>query len=163
VNNIEEAPARTTEQDLTSWEHFESFVRVLDDPDRDRSDEIWFRGQSDAQWPLYTTLERRSKKITAVRDYLRVISEIKPTVETFTGIDFQLPSLEKMDKHCREYDRFDSFLFKSAKYMAQLRHGGFPSPLLDWTNSPYVAAYFAFSRAQGNGANLELWSDHQDP
>ena len=32
-------------------------------------------------------------------------------------------------------------------FMGFLRHHGFPSPLLDWSKSPYVAAFFAFAEA----------------
>lgn len=31
-------------------------------------------------------------------------------------------------------------------FMTRLRHHGFPSPLLDWPQSPYIAAFFAFNK-----------------
>jgi hypothetical protein len=76
----------TTEVRLNSWEEFIGHVSSFDDPQRSLWDEVWFRGQADARWPLYTTLERRSQKIRRVHAYLRLIAEIKPAIEVFTGI-----------------------------------------------------------------------------
>lgn len=33
------------------------------------------------------------------------------------------------------------------EYLVYLRHHSFPSPLLDWTDSPYIGAFFAFDQA----------------
>lgn len=142
---------RTTEQQLGSWEEFQQFAATFEDPTRRQWDEVWFRGQSDARWPLYTSLERRSTKTRAVADYLNLISEIKPAIETFTSGQFTMPHRFELEQATRQYDLFDQKLRECATYMAHLRHGGFPSPLLDWTHSPYVAAYFAFHRARHDG------------
>src|SRR4029077_16905043 len=138
---------RTTEFGLSCWEEFEEKASAFDDPNRKLWDEVWFRGQADAQWALLTTLERRSKRVSTVSMYLNLISELKPAIETFTGAEFQMPKRSEIEERCRQYDLFHWFLLDAVTYMAHLRHGAFPSPLLDWTGSPYVAAYFAFSRA----------------
>ena len=108
----ENAKPRTTELRLTCWEEFEEKAATFDDPNRKLWDEVWFRGQADARWALETTLERRSK-VTEVGAYLRLISSIKPAVETFTGLEFKMPEFGELEKRCREYDRFQFFLFES--------------------------------------------------
>ena len=68
MTNIEDGPSpeeeergtRTTIIRTASWEDFEAEIKKFEDPTRKLWDEVWFRGQSDATWPLLTTLERRS-------------------------------------------------------------------------------------------------------
>jgi hypothetical protein len=154
---------RTTEVRLSCWEEFEERASAFDDPKRKLWDEVWFRGQADAQWPLLTTLERRFKKVSTVAMYLSLITEIKPAIETFTGAEFQMPKRPEIEERCRQYDLFHLFLFDLITYMAHLRHGAFPSPLLDWTGSPYVAAYFAFSRAKQNDGEVAIFAYRERP
>jgi hypothetical protein len=151
VMEDDEPQPRTSELRLSNWEEFLDRVAAFEDPNRKPWDEVWFRGQSQAIWPLDTSLERRWKKTPAVADYLNLISEILPAIETFTGGQFSMPQRPETEKICREYDLFDQALRQQATYLAHLRHGGFPSPLLDWTASPYVAAYFAFHNARHEG------------
>jgi hypothetical protein len=148
----DEPISHTTVWQLKSWEEFQERVGTFEDADRKLWDEVWFRGQADAKWGLDTTLERRSKKIRTVEAYFKIMAGIKSAIETFTDTDVQMPTSADVEKVFRKYGgfEFESALRDSASYMVHLRHGGFPSPLLDWTHSPYVAAYFAFSRARNN-------------
>jgi FRG domain len=112
-------------------------VETLEVAARKPWDEYWFRGQGDATWKLRTTLERRSEKISVVSKYLNLISEIRPAIETFTGLVFDFPKAMQVEEMCREYDRFEYWFREFATYLAHLRHCGFPSPLLDWSIAPH--------------------------
>ena len=137
---------------MESWEQFQAYVeRLENNSNRKIWDEVWFRGQSDVEWKLQTTLERRTQRVRAVNTYFSLTSEIKPAIETFTGANFNFPNWTEINIKCHQYDRFEFWLREATTYLAHLRHCGFPSPLLDWSKSPYVAAYFAFAHAKRDG------------
>jgi hypothetical protein len=149
------------EIELNSWREFEQKIEQI--RTKHRSDEklisrLLYRGQSDATWGLKTTLERHKNTETSFQEYLKIISYLQPEIETFTQNHWETPEYERIARAFAKYESFhmSPVLYEVYGYMAHLRHNGFPSPLLDWTRSARVAAYFAFSDAT-NSERVSLY------
>jgi len=136
---------------VPSWDDFEQQLRTLSElhgvpinyGDTHLSPYL-YRGQADSGWRLKTTLERSEFGNLSLSAYYRLICTAKPQIESATGREWDVLNV---DKYCAWLDRcLHPFVATPPgyEYMAYLRHHGFPSPLLDWTRSPYVAVYFAF-------------------
>lgn len=125
---------------VDTWKQCEQRLLQIETENSNSPSGVWFRGLSKARWCLTTTLERRGVCAYPVADYWRLMLRIKPEVETFTGMTWEVPEWSEpnrqFDEHFRRSPAFG--------FMAHLRHHGFPSPLLDWSRSPYIAAYFSF-------------------
>jgi hypothetical protein len=106
-----------------------------------------FRGQADASWRLNTTLERHAPDFLKVRDYYRAMHGAKDQIESLTGERWDIPAPREYDDCLASKDGFGTLDFPAYAFMVYLRHHGFPSPLLDWSQSPYIAAFFAFREA----------------
>lgn len=110
---------------LVTWDRYKSMVRQLA-----RNHAYYYcRGHVNENWKLQTSFHR-SATLTGIslEDYRKtVIPELHYHIcaQTNEIINLQNP------------EEFGAFL-------ALLQHHGFPTPLLDWTLSPYIAAYFAF-------------------
>ncbi len=110
---------------------------------------LLFRGQSNSKWGLVTTLERATGGVpVALGDYYRKILCCLPQLEAFTDKRWVVPSLDQYEKAYTTFDRLRGFsqIQEEFELMVFLRHHGFPSPLLDWTRSPNIAAMFAFEK-----------------
>ncbi len=126
------------------WQRFEQWLEELRTTvGQKAASRLLFRGQGNSKWPLETTLERAGQKNMSVADYYTLITAMGPEVDAFTTVSSPAydPTLRKGFSGLESFfepDRFPSGL--QYEYMAYLRHHGFPSPLLDWSRSPYVAA-----------------------
>jgi hypothetical protein len=79
-----------------------------------------------------------------------------PAVQSLTGKDWAELKWEEISSWGKEYD--DTMKPPPGyAYLVYLRHHGFPSPLLDWSRSRYVAAFFAF-RHQLQGKRVAIYA-----
>jgi len=126
----------STPGDLLSWQDFRSWIQGL--PSGSNSPWI-FRGQRNSAWRLASHFHRHP---AGRRDVIRFAQEDLPHLQSAigkaTGRGYRFNVREE---------------YESLLSIAQ--HHGYPTPLLDWTESPHVAAYFALPHREA--AKTEHW------
>lgn len=152
---------------MVSEEEFEAYVRELRrkySSTHDNASPLLFRGQGDAAWPLRTTLERAGHEKMSFTAYYQAISRLSTEIETITNTSWELPHYPDIDRLLRDYDGLTVPLPTPVyRYMLYLRHHGFPSPLLDWSRSPHVAAYFAFRHSAKSTKKVSIYAFSEMP
>ncbi len=147
------------EINLDNWAAFEEQLQKLENErlQQKSKSNFLYRGQAvfgDCSSNLLSTLERYWQERMSLKEYHRLISVVKPQIESFTGGNWNILSypdginkwLEVNGTSLPQAFGCSPEFQETYSYMAYLRHYGFPSPMIDWTSSPYVAAYFAFRR-----------------
>jgi hypothetical protein len=147
------------EKELKSWSEFTDILSEIkgeineaEKPEGAASNLILYRGQSNSTWLLNTTLERYSADSWLVQDYINLLAKCAPEIESF------------MD---REW-KFSNTVWKwglplpGLDFWIHVRHCGFPSPILDWTESPYIAAFFALQEKSSHDekASIFVYTEH---
>lgn len=138
-----------TEKRLSGWNEYLEEVRSLARSYGGLHKPPLFRGLARSDWGLQTTLDRSYPTVKSFFEYYRKVSASKGAVEMLTARRWDnIPDYGKLrDLVGTDPDRLTTILKghqEIMEFLLYLRHLGFPSPLLDWTASPYVAAFFAF-------------------
>lgn len=128
-----------------------------------------YRGQSDSSWLIESSLERflRENNINghyalSMRSYYSDLARIVCAVNSLT--DNRFPEFNPADIDFTADGRADR-IAPHYELMCYARHHGFPTPLVDWSKSVYVAAFFAYSHCiSGNNAAVYAYQEYSgDP
>jgi hypothetical protein len=131
VKSAGQNPSLLTPRSVRTWEEFKKFVLTLEPYRFD------FRGHEKNTWRLRTAFHR-----TGRANLMKFIGQDVPALHRH---------LSGLTTH--HFDLKEPLDYAAFLNLAQ--HHGYPTPILDWTQSPFVAAYFAFKDLRRNNLGAD--------
>ena len=126
-----------------SWKGFRGFLSEYSSQGREQRGRFLFRGQGRADWPLEPTLDRgREFADCGTREdyYQALLVEFRREAVRIVNSPDELP--------------------EGRAFELLARHHGVPSPILDWTESPFIASFFALESSiavRPKSGRVALW------
>lgn len=144
-------------------EYIEEIQKIYKEIESNRT--ILFRGQSNSEWEISSTLERANIEEISFKDYYTTIDYFKPELNAL-GEKFErkVKFPGGYDFDFTDYNPISFNQFPELEYLAYLRQHGFPTPLIDVTQSEYIALFFACENYKENAnakvfvLQSDLWS-----
>ena len=133
-------------------------------------DQVLYRGHAKTAWRLWSPLDRRLKNDIGPIDGQEKYLNLRKSkgLEWYDNLCLEI--LARFKHGCKSLMDVDPATTDD-EYWAIGRHFGLLTPLLDWTRSPYVAAFFAFAehlkfmeeghrvfRLKGNEECVRIWA-----
>lgn len=119
-----------------SWNGFLDLIHHKDALKQNNS--YVYRGHASENWKLESTLKRKVNDIANTDDIEKNI-------------------LNDFKKHCLGRRGHNPPELSENEWWALGQHFGLDTPLLDWSDSPYVAAFFAFNSENTDTENVVVW------
>ncbi len=122
---------------INFWEDFDQELRLLKGRD-------WlFRGQSNADWTLKTSLDR------LFADMQPIIESAKGSTRRFAQKAHESLLIKSFQTNANLYLNFLPNQKNKLEWLAIMQHYGAPTRLFDVTFSPHIATYFALEAGSG--------------
>lgn len=136
MNSQSQSPKYYYEKPCRNFERFLELISGI-------KDKWWiFRGQTDARRELSSKLERVCQRFN-------VRPDMRKSVEANMIREFQ--------RRLHQYTSIIPQVNANDEWMSIMQHHGAPTRLIDFSYSPYVAAYFAFEKAEPGG-KVAIWA-----